>query len=215
MKLRNYLLAFCTMVLLGTVSFLGGCATTGMDRSEKTASSIQDLENEIRKIDLQIDATSQSLEALVIPGNPDLKKSFNTYSDNLDKLDDDGKKVIKRMDEMKENSAKYFTEWEKQGVNYKNPEISQLSAERRMKLAEIYARVPAAGAGIKSSYLRSLTTLKEIRSYLSNDLTPKGIETIEPVAKNAVQDLSNLKTSLQPIIPALEEIKVELYGGNK
>lgn len=215
MKLRNHSMAVCTMVLLGTASFLGGCATTGMDRSAKTSNSIQDLENEIRKIDVQIDATSQSLEALVIPGNANLKKSFNTYSDNVDKLDDDGKKVIKRMDEMKENSAKYFAEWEKQGVNYKNPEISQLSAERRMKMTEIYARVPAAGAGIKSSYLQSLTTLKEIRSYLSNDLTPKGVETIDPVAKRAVQDLSNLKASLQPVIPALEEIKAELYSGKK
>lgn len=215
MKLRNHSMAVCTMVLLGTASFLGGCATTGMDRSAKTSTSIQDLENEIRKIDVQIDATSQSLEALVIPGNANLKKSFNKYSDNVDKLDDDGKKVIKRMDEMKEHSKEYFAEWEKQGTNYKNPEISQLSAERRMKLAEIYARVPAAGAGIKSSYLQSLTTLKEIRSYLSNDLTPKGIETIDPVAKRAVQDLSNLKASLQPVIPALEEIKVELYSGKK
>jgi chromosome segregation ATPase len=215
MKLRNHSLAVCTMVLLGTASFLGGCATTGMDRSEKTSSSIQDLENEIRKIDLQIDATSQSLDALVIPGNPDLKKSFNSYSDNLNKLDDDGKRVIKRMDEMKEHSKEYFAEWEKQGVNYKNPEISQLSAERRMKLTEIYSRVPAAGAGIKSSYMASLSTLKEIRSYLSNDLTPKGVETIDPVAKRAVQDLSSLKTSLQPVIPALEEIKVELYSGKK
>jgi len=215
MKLRNHSMAVCTMVLLGTASFLGGCATTGMDRSAKTSNSIQDLENEIRKIDLQIDATSQSLDALVIPGNTNLKKSFNNYSDNVDKLDDDGKKVIKRMDEMKEHSTKYFAEWEKQGTNYQNPEISQLSAERRLKLAGIYARVPVAGAGIKSSYLQSLTTLKEIRSYLSNDLTPKGIETIDPVAKRAVQDLSNLKASLQPVIPALEEIKAELYSGKK
>lgn len=215
MKFRNHSLAVCTMILFGTASFLGGCATTGMERSVKTSDSIQDLEKEIRKIDGQIDATSRSLEALVSPGNTNLKKSFNNYSDNLEKLDDDGKKVIKRMDEMKEHSNDYFAKWEKQGTNYKNPEISKLSAERRMKLAEIYARVPAAGAGIKSSYLASLTTLKEIKSYLSNDLTPKGIEAVDPVAKRAVQNLAELKVSLQPVIPALEEIKAELYSGKK
>lgn len=215
MKLRNQLLAVFATFLLSTAAFLGGCATTGMDRSVKTSDSIQDLEKEIRKIDGQIDATSRSLEALVAPGNTELKKSFNNYSDNLEKLDDDGKKVIKRMDEMKEHSNDYFDEWEKQGTSYKNPEISKLSAERRMKLTEIYARVPAAGAGIKSSYLASLTTLKEIKSYLANDLTPKGIEAIDPVAKRAVQNLAELKVSLQPVIPALEEIKAELYSGKK
>ena len=215
MKLRNQSLAFCTMIMFGTAAFLGGCATTGMDRSVKTTGSIDDLEKEIRKIDIQIDATSLSLNALVTPGNTNLKKTFNKYSDEVEKLDDDGKRVIKRMDEMKEHSTEYFAEWQKQGAEYKNPEISQLSTERSMKLAQIYSRVPAAGAGIKSSFLKSLTTLKEIQSYLSNDLTPKGIETIDPVAKTAVQDLSTLKASLQPVIPALEEIKAELYTGKK
>ena len=159
MKLKKHSLAFCTMIMFGTAAFLGGCATTGMERSVKTTSSIDDLEKEIRKIDLQIDSTSLSLTALVSPGNTDLKKTFNKYSNDLEKLDDDGKRVIKRMDEMKAHSSEYFAVWQKQGADYKNPEISQLSTERSMKLAEIYSRVPAAGAGIKSSYLKSLTTL--------------------------------------------------------
>lgn len=216
MKLRTQSLAFITMLLLGSTStFLGGCATTGMDRSVKTSNSIRDVDSEIKKIMIQMDATSKSLDALVVAGNPDLKKSFNAYSNQLDKLDDEGKRVLKRMDEMKSHSKEYFAEWEKQGVAYKNPEISALSEERRTKLAEIYARVPAAAAGVKSSYLSYLTNLKEIKSYLSNDLTPKGIETINPVAKKAVEDMGALKESLQPVVTALDEIKAELYSGKK
>lgn len=216
MKLRTQLLALVTMLLLGSTStFLGGCATTGMDRSVKTSNSIRDVDSEIKKIMIQMDATTKSLDALVVAGNPDLKKSFNAYSNQLEKLDDEGKRVLKRMDEMKSHSKEYFAEWEKQGVAYKNPEISALSEERRTKLAEIYARVPAAAAGVKSSYLSYLTNLKEIKSYLSNDLTPKGIETINPVAKKAVEDMGALKESLQPVITALDEIKAELYSGKK
>lgn len=216
MKLRTHSLALITMLLLGgTSTFLGGCATTGMDRSVKTSNSIRDVDSEIKKIMIQMDATSKSLDALVVAGNPDLKKTFNAYSDQLDKLDNEGKRVLKRMDEMKSHSKEYFAEWEKQGVAYKNPEISALSEERRTKLAEIYARVPAAAAGVKSSYLSYLTNLKEIKSYLSNDLTPKGIETINPVAKKAVEDMAALKESLQPVVTALDEIKVELYSGKK
>lgn len=216
MKLRTHSLALITMLLLGSTStFLGGCATTGMDRSVKTSNSIRDVDSEIKKIMIQMDATSKSLDALVVAGNPDLKKTFNAYSDQLDKLDNEGKRVLKRMDEMKSHSKEYFAEWEKQGVAYKNPEISALSEERRTKLAEIYARVPAAAAGVKSSYLSYLTNLKEIKSYLSNDLTPKGIETINPVAKKSVEDMAALKESLQPVVTALDEIKAELYSGKK
>lgn len=215
MKFRNHSLAIYTMLLFGTATFVGGCATTGMDRSVKTSSSIKDVDSEIRKTMVQIDVTAASLDALIVAGPSDLKKAFTTYSKNLEKLDDEGNRTIKRLDEMKAHSKEYFSEWEKEGVAYKNPEISQLSTERRLKLAEIYARVPAAGAGLRSSYLAYMTNLKEIKSYLSNDLTPKGLETIDPVAKKAVQDLNTLKMSFQPVIVALDEIKAELYSGKK
>jgi len=201
------------MCLLGTASLVGGCATTGMDRSESTSSSIQDVDSEMRKMVVQIDLTSASLESLVKSDQSGLKKAFDAYSDNVSKLEKEGNRAIKRLDEMKLNSREYFAEWEKQGIAYKNPEIRELSEERRLKLAEIYARIPAANAGVKVSYLAAMADLKEIRTYLSNDLTPKGIEAITPVATKTIQDLESLKVSLYPVISALDEIKPELYGG--
>lgn len=215
MKLKKQSLAICTLFLLGTVSFLGGCATTGLDRSVKTSNSIRDVDKEIRKMSTQIDVTAKSLDTLVKAQNSDLKKSFSKYSDNLDDLDKEGKRVIKRLDEMKSHSKEYFAEWEKQGDTFSNSEIRELSEQRRSKLAAIYAQVPAAGAGIKGAYNAYLTDLKEIKLYLANDLTPKGIEGITPVANKSVQNLDTLKTSFQPVIAALDEIKAELYSGKK
>lgn len=215
MKLRNQLLAVFATFLLSTAAFLGGCATTGMDRSVKTSNSIRDVDNEIRKMVVQIDVTAASLDALVAPGQSDVKKAFKTYSHDLDNLESEGNRTLKRINEMREHSKEYFDEWEKQGLEYKNPEIRGLSEERRIKLAEIYGRVPAAGAGIKNAYIAYLTNLKEIKVYLSNDLTPQGLITIDPVAKKAVQDKEVLKSSLQPLLEAMGEIKAELYSGKK
>jgi DNA repair ATPase RecN len=203
------------MLLLGTVSFLGGCATTGMDRSVKTSNSIREVDSEIRKMIVQIDVTAASLDAVVTTGQPNLKKTFGKYSDNVENLDKEGKRVIKRLEEMKVRSNEYFAEWEKEGDAFTNSEIRELSTERRTKLAASYARVPAAGAGIKGTYNAYLTDLKEIQKYLSTDLTPKGVEGITPVANKSVQDLDALKQSLQPVIAALDEIKAELYNANK
>jgi hypothetical protein len=215
MKIRNHLLAFFTTLLLGTTTILGGCATTGMDRSVKTSNSIREVDTEIRKMMVQIDVTAASLDSLVMPGQPNLKKSFDTYSDNVGKLESEGKRVLKRTEEMKSQSKEYFTEWEKQGDSFTNSEIRELSTDRRNKLAESYARVPAAGSGIKGTYNAYLTDLKEIQKFLSTDLTPKGIEAITPVAQKSVQDLDALKASLVPVITALDEIKAELYTGKK
>ncbi len=215
MQFRNHSLALFTVCLLGTASFIGGCATTGMDRSVKTSNSIQDVDNEIKKFSVQIDSTDAALDALVKSGQQDLKKNFDKYSDQLAKLEHEGKRVIKHMDEMKANSTQYFAEWEKQGDSFTNPEIRELSEERRLKLAEIYAQVPKAGAGIRGAYNSYLTNLKEIQKYLSTDLTPKGVEAITPVATKAVRDMGTLKSSLQPVVVALDEIKAELYSKKK
>src|SRR6185369_16407589 len=143
MKQRKLSLAIFTMLLLGTAAFLNGCATTGMDRSVNTSNSIKDVDSEIRKMIVQIDVTGTSLDSLVMVGQPNLKKSFDSYSDNLVKLEKEGKRVLKRVDEMKSRSKEYFAEWEKQGDAFTNPQIRELSEERRNNLAQTYAKVPA------------------------------------------------------------------------
>jgi archaellum component FlaC len=169
------------------------------------------VDTEIREMMVQIDVTSASLDTLVTAGKADPKKSFDTYSKNVSKFEKEGKQVIKRLDEMKANSKEYFGEWEKQGDTFRNEEIRGLSESRRSELAAIYARVPAAGAGDKGSYNAYLNDLKEIEKYLSNDLTPVGIEGITPVAQKSIQNLEQLKSSLRPVITALDEISAELY----
>lgn len=211
MKLRKHSLLFVSLILLATTAFLGGCASTGMKRSEKTSSSIKHVDTEIREFMVQIDVTSASLNSLVTGSTSNPKKHFETYTKDVAKFEKEGNQVTRRLDEMKLNSREYFEEWEKTGDKFTNTEIRELSEERRSKLAGIYDRVPAANAGVKGSYNAALTNLKEIQKYLSNDLTPQGIEGVTPVAQKSLQDLDNLKESLRPVISALDEIKAELY----
>lgn len=215
MKFRSNSLVIITTLMLATASLMGGCATTGMDRSVKTSNSIGEVDKEIRKLILTIDETSASLDTLTKSVQPDLKKSFKKYSNNVDNLDNEGKRVIKRLDEMKSHSKEYFSEWEKEGDTFSNADIRKLSEQRRVKLAEIYAQVPAAGVGIKGSYNEYLTELKEIQKYLSNDLTAQGIEGVTPIANKSVEHLETLRSDFRPVLRALDEIKLELYSGNK
>jgi Protein of unknown function (DUF2959) len=211
MEIRKNILTLFATLLLGTFAFMSGCATTGMDRSVKASNSIQDVDKEIRKLIVQIDVTNISLDTLMNSSTPDLKKNFDGYSDNVNKLDKQGKLEMKRMDEMKLRSKEYFAEWEKQGNAYTNSEIRELSEERRNELAAIYAQVPEAAVGVRGALFDYVKDLKEIQMYLSNDLTPKGIETITPVVAKTKVHMETLKTSFRPVIKALDEIKSELY----
>lgn len=210
---RNRLVLFTALFM--AAAFIGGCMTTGRDRSVDTSKSIVAVEKDISKMLVQVDATGSALDALVMVGQPNLDKSFKTFSKSLEKLEDDGKDLIKRVDELKANNVEYFSEWEKQGESFTNPAIRETSETRRSEMAKIYAQVPEASFRIKGSYNAYLSNLKQIQQYLSNDLTPKGIEGIKPVAEKSVQEREELKASMQPVLTALEQIRVELYSGKK
>ncbi|MEZ4550044.1 MAG: hypothetical protein R2860_10660 [Desulfobacterales bacterium] len=86
MKRTSKTLAFLLTTLSIAVISIAGCATTGMQRSEKASTSMQAVDNDIKLIVAQLDAAGASLEELTRTGQSDVKKAFDLYSDNILKL---------------------------------------------------------------------------------------------------------------------------------
>ena len=80
MKFRFKYNLFFTTVLLGAITCMTGCATTGMERSTKTTNSMQTVEGDYKQASVQIDATKASLEELIKPDQTDMKKAFDAYT---------------------------------------------------------------------------------------------------------------------------------------
>jgi hypothetical protein len=216
MKAKTGIGAIIATLLLGSITFLSGCATTGMERSEKTGTTMMVVEQDIQQAVVQVDATRASLEDLIRPGQSDVKMSFEKYSANVDKMDSLGKRLFEHADKMSAQGKDYFEEWRKQGNTYTNSQIQALSEQRRSDLSMVFAKIPEASVGVKGAFKAYMSDNREIRTYLSNDLTPKGVETITPIAQKAVQDGDNLKESVKPVLSAIDAARAELnQGGTK
>lgn len=196
-----------------SILILVACASTGMERSAKARTSMRTVDSDIKQALLQVDATNASLENLIKPGQSDVKKALESYAGNVAKMENQGQKLVKHTDEMSAKRLDYFAEWEKQGDKYTNPEIRELSEQRRADLSEIFAQIPAASVGIKGAFHTYLSDIKEIHKYLSNDLTPKGIESITPTAQKSIADGDNLKESVKPVVAALDRARAEMAQG--
>jgi len=72
-------------------------------------------------------------------GQSDEKKAFENYSDNVNKMDDLGKRLFERADQMRVQQRNYFEEWRMQGNTYTNPQIQALSEQRRADLNVTFA----------------------------------------------------------------------------
>jgi len=213
MKLRFQSTVFFIAVFLGAITILSGCATTGMDRATKSTNSIQTVEEDYKQALVQIDATRGSLENLSGPVQNDMKKAYDSYTDNVNKMEKIGKKLDSHTEKMRTRGNDYFMEWES---SYTNPDIREISERRRIEMREVYAKIPEASIGVKGALKSYLTDISEIQKYLSNDLTPQGIVAIGPIAQRAVTDGDNLKVTIKSVLTAIERVKAEMIqGGSK
>lgn len=216
MKRRSQIGTIIASLLLAAATCLSGCATTGMQRSEKTGTSMQAVEQDIRQAVAQVDVTAASLDELVRPGQADVKKAFEKYAANVEKMEHQGKLLFEHSDKMSAQGKEYFEEWRKQGNAYSNPEIQALSEQRRADLSAVFVRISEASVGVKGAFKAYISDNREIKTYLSNDLTPKGVESITPVAQKSVTDGNNLKAAVNPVLTAIDNARAEMaQGGTK
>jgi hypothetical protein len=215
MKPVNQFCTFLFAMLLAAVLSFVGCSSTGIQRSEKATSTMQTMDNDINLLVVQLDATGVSLDELTKPGQSNIGKAYDLYKDNVLKMEAMDKQFAKHNEEMKTRGKEYFEEWQKDGSQYKNPQIQKLSDERRAELGDIYGKIAENSVGVQGAIDAYLSDAKEVQNYLSNDLTPKGIEAIHPSSQKVVDDGQNLKSAIKNIQTAIDKARSEMSQDGK
>jgi hypothetical protein len=216
MNIISRLGAISASLLLVAITSLGGCATTSLQRSETAGTNMAVVEQDIKQAVIQANVTGAALEDLVTPGQSDLKKAFEKYSANVDRMEEMGKRLFKHADKMNAHGKEYFEEWRKQGDTYTNPEIQALSEQRRADLNAFFLKISEASVGVNGAFKAYMSDITQIRTYLSSELTPKGVEAIAPVARKAIKDGDTLKDTVNQVLSALGSARAELaHGGTK
>lgn len=215
MNVRTKAGAILATMLLGAFTCLSGCATTGTERAAKTTSKMQTVESDMKQALVQVETTDASLETLIKPDQVGVKKAYDEYAENVNQMEKIQKQLDRHDTQMREQGKEYFTEWEKKGETYADPNLREASEERRAQLSEVFGKVPQASAGMKEALNSYVSQLKQIQSYLSTDLTPKGIEAMTPSAQKAMQEGQRVKDAVQPALSAMQRAMAELAQGNR
>ena len=198
------------VLLLATTFTVAACSTTGLQRSEEVQSTMKTVDNDIKQIIVQLDAIGASLDELTKPGQADVKRAFELFEDNVSKIEKMEEDFSKHVNEMTEAGKTYFEEWDKDNNKYDNPEIQRRSDERREALGQTYDRIEENSVGVKEAFETYVSDVTEISSYISNDLTRRGITSIAPLADNTVRNGSRLKNELENLQTAIEDARAEM-----
>lgn len=181
-----------------------GCQSTGMERSNDTRVSLQTMDEDITSAILQLEATGTALGELLRTGQPDLKKALEDFSDNATRITDAESKFARHADELTKRGTDYFEEWQSEGTEFNNPEIQQLSNQRRSILGDVYSRISEQSNSIKDTFKTYALDVKEIKTFLSNDLSTNGVAAISPLSRRVISkgerlihDMNNIQSTIQ------------------
>lgn len=181
-----------------------------MQRSQDVQSDMQTVDNDIKLIIVQLDAINASLDELTKPGQADVKRAFDVYSKNVSNMEKLEKDFSKHADQMTESGKTYFKEWDENNNQYDNPEIQRNSDERREALGNVYDKIAENSIGVKEAFRLFVSDVTQISSYLSNDLTTKGITSISSLADGTVRNGDQLKNELENLQAAIEDARAEM-----
>ena len=117
MKQTNQSVVYVFTLFIIVVLMIAGCNSNGsnsMERSDKASTTMQTMDDDIKLVIVQLEATGASLAELTKSGQSDVKKAFELYSDNVTKIEKLEKDFAKHAEEMKVRGADYFDEWQKE-----------------------------------------------------------------------------------------------------
>lgn len=200
-------LLLLSLAMIFTVS---ACSTTGMQRSEEVQSTMRSVDNDVKAIVVQLDAIGASLDELTKPGQADLKRAFELFSDNASEIKEMEKDFALHAEKMEVSGKAYFDEWDSDSQKYDNPEIQKRSNERRAELGNTYDKIAQNNVGVKEAFREYVSDINEIERFLSNDLTSDGIDAISVISGKALNNGSHLKNELQNLQAAIEEARVKM-----
>jgi|GEM_PF-3935653 len=199
-----------SLPIFGTflVLLFAGCATTGgLERSEQMTSSMESVEEDINLTLEEVNAVERSLNDLIRPGQGNVEEVYSEYSESVDELEEYGNSFITELDDMNSYASTYFSEWQAENQEFESQRLQELAEARRSEVQTNYEDILVEKDGIEEELIQYIKNNDELRSYLSNDLTSEGIETVTPLIEEVIEHSGELRQRLANVQSTVEETR--------
>ncbi len=203
-----------TVVTATVAALLAGCATSpGYKQAEKAGTNVDQFRTEVGTTSQAVGGSITALDQVLQNAGSDPHKAFASLSKAVGSLDDAAAKFKKRADDMREQGAAYFKQWDQQLGMLKNPEIRQLAVERRTQLQESFGRVSDLTQKARESLLPFVSDLHDVRTLVGSELTSSGITAAKDVIKKTEDEGAAAKSTLAELTGELNAVAAKLTPG--
>src|SRR5258705_3411445 len=127
-----------------------GAADDTFKESAELAKRTAKTSEDVNKYATQIDKTEQTLSSVSHAQGKDLKKQYQSFSKEVNNLEQAQINTTSDIDQMKSTGTEYFSSWDTSIAQMSNPELKQASVDRRVKVMKDHDDLDAALSDIGS-----------------------------------------------------------------
>jgi chromosome segregation ATPase len=154
---------------------------------------------DVDKYVTQLNKTEQALASIAQAQAKDLKERFDSFSKEIDRLEDSQRRATADIEEMKAAGVEYFTYWETAINQLSNPELKQASAERRSKVMEDHDGLAVSLSDIGQQLQPFLSDLHDLRTFLEANLSLANTGKAGEMIQKSQADAQALKDKLDGV----------------
>jgi hypothetical protein len=182
----------------------------GYKNADKTGASIAEFREEIISVGQEVDKAMAALDKIVQTADTDPRKAFKEFDKAVPRVESAAQKARKRADDMKARGKAYFEQWEKELASVKDPAIRELADQRKAKLHATFDAIAAVMTPAKEQFNTWLAGLKDLQTYLANDLTVGSIDEARPLIEKATTSGQHVQRNLDQIVAELNSVAATL-----
>jgi len=157
-----------------------------------------------------VDNSMEVLNQTTETATTDPRKAFKAFAKSVDQVEKSRNKAAKRAADVKAAGAAYFKQWEKELATVNNPEIRALAEKRKAQLNEIFTRVGPLLQQAKTDFDPFLSNLKDLRTFLSQDLTIAGVDAARDIIKKTREHGVSLQKSLDDLLAEMNSVAAQI-----
>jgi chromosome segregation ATPase len=186
-----------------------GCAT-GYKRADQTSEMVGETGTRLDRESAQVDTVLEALEGVVSGKGGDLRAPYTKFSEEVDKTESAVASAQGRAADLRAAVDEHLKGWTEETKTISSAELKEASAARREKTKASSDKVGTEMEKVKAAADPFMKELNDLRVFLGNDLTSRGVEAAGPAIKKARSEGEDLKKAIKAAKESLEQLRAEL-----
>jgi hypothetical protein len=177
----------------------------GVQRTQSAAGGLRAVSDELSTTRQTIGDTLAALQT-ISAANGDLLEPFQRFITLREQLEQDDKRMAERGEEMRTRARDYITNWEVEVYGVEDKQLRGQAEERRNRVRENYGRISDSTRALREAFDPFRRDLKDIETFLANDLTPAGVRAASPSIQRASQSGQEVQHRIDAVIAELQRV---------